>query len=467
MRLQPTGSWSSVAAHASRVCQPHKQGFWAQRRPTVRGAEAYGGPAHHTPIHGEFRVRNLCDGRWSGRRHDAARMPAPILHWLCAKHNQAHRRHSDPVPEQWLQRCCERSWNTLAAHPIRVRQVHGENTASRRNHHTQLVPLQEAELQRLVHRWGRDQLLPMPKLRIRKLSAVSGMRPYGRLMSIWIGQCHKHMRSDHIPIPGHSSGPELQAISERAEAIHRPGHRGTVPGDFGRVRRKGKGHALHQMQGKRSTDASIGRFWYEMTIQLMPLLQIVIMKRDGCDYLLCPMCKTGLCWATRGNSHVQLFWFDEVTEWILTETNFCPQIIGPRWGPGGPGDTSGGCKCTVLKRCHPQCKNCHWIESRRPIAPKQHVMLLVQMKVYSEVANPVNTLFMHFPSLLYYSMYFPHFAVTQTNRFYRVRSIVRLRGISPEYVQKRQQFRFQCNACLPDLITVFVWTVTYRQCQLR
>ncbi|KAG4075301.1 hypothetical protein HA402_003092 [Bradysia odoriphaga] len=42
--------------------------------------------------------------------------------------------------------------------------------------------------------------------------------------------------------------------------------------------------------------------------------KIVIMKRDGCDWLMCSMCKTELCWATKQN----------------------------RWGPKGRGDTSGG-----------------------------------------------------------------------------------------------------------------------------
>ncbi|KAJ6645651.1 RanBP-type and C3HC4-type zinc finger-containing protein 1 [Pseudolycoriella hygida] len=61
------------------------------------------------------------------------------------------------------------------------------------------------------------------------------------------------------------------------------------------------------------------------------LRNIVIMKREGCDALLCSMCKTELCWATKG----------------------------PRWGPRGRGDTSGGCRCNIVKRCHPNCRNCH------------------------------------------------------------------------------------------------------------
>jgi hypothetical protein len=34
---------------------------------------------------------------------------------------------------------------------------------------------------------------------------------------------------------------------------------------------------------------------------------------------------------------------------------------GPRWGPKGHGDTSGGCRCRVDngKLCVPNCQNCH------------------------------------------------------------------------------------------------------------
>lgn len=55
------------------------------------------------------------------------------------------------------------------------------------------------------------------------------------------------------------------------------------------------------------------------------------MKRDGCDFIACVMCKTGICWATRG----------------------------PRYGPGGIGDTSGGCGCSLLRKCHRACRGCH------------------------------------------------------------------------------------------------------------
>uniref|UniRef100_A0A9J8BXR2 Heme-oxidized IRP2 ubiquitin ligase 1 homolog n=1 Tax=Cyprinus carpio carpio TaxID=630221 RepID=A0A9J8BXR2_CYPCA len=63
-----------------------------------------------------------------------------------------------------------------------------------------------------------------------------------------------------------------------------------------------------------------------------PQCGIIVQKKEGCDWLRCTVCHTEICWVTRG----------------------------PRWGPKGPGDTSGGCRCNVNKqRCHPKCQNCH------------------------------------------------------------------------------------------------------------
>ncbi|KAM4908021.1 sharpin [Sylvia borin] len=63
-----------------------------------------------------------------------------------------------------------------------------------------------------------------------------------------------------------------------------------------------------------------------------PTCRIVVQKKDGCDWIRCTVCHTEICWVTKG----------------------------PRWGPAGPGDTSGGCRCNVNgQRCHPQCQNCH------------------------------------------------------------------------------------------------------------
>lgn len=63
-----------------------------------------------------------------------------------------------------------------------------------------------------------------------------------------------------------------------------------------------------------------------------PKCSMLIEKDIGCDFILCPMCKTGICWVTKG----------------------------PRWGPKGPGDISAGCRCRVGgKKCHINCQNCH------------------------------------------------------------------------------------------------------------
>jgi RanBP-type and C3HC4-type zinc finger-containing protein 1 len=63
-----------------------------------------------------------------------------------------------------------------------------------------------------------------------------------------------------------------------------------------------------------------------------PQCSVVIIKKDGCDWIQCTVCKTEICWVTRQ----------------------------ARWGPKGHGDTSGGCRCNVNGRlCHPKCGNCH------------------------------------------------------------------------------------------------------------
>ncbi|XP_053169393.1 ranBP-type and C3HC4-type zinc finger-containing protein 1 isoform X2 [Hemicordylus capensis] len=64
-----------------------------------------------------------------------------------------------------------------------------------------------------------------------------------------------------------------------------------------------------------------------------PSCRIIIQKKDGCDWIRCTVCHTEICWVTKG----------------------------PRWGPGGSGDTSGGCRCKLNRGalCHPNCQNCH------------------------------------------------------------------------------------------------------------
>ncbi|XP_060080649.1 ranBP-type and C3HC4-type zinc finger-containing protein 1-like [Ylistrum balloti] len=63
-----------------------------------------------------------------------------------------------------------------------------------------------------------------------------------------------------------------------------------------------------------------------------PGCKVIVQKKDGCDWVRCSICKLEICWVTKG----------------------------PRWGPLGTGDISGGCGCRVGgRRCHPQCNNCH------------------------------------------------------------------------------------------------------------
>ena len=64
-----------------------------------------------------------------------------------------------------------------------------------------------------------------------------------------------------------------------------------------------------------------------------PKCLVIIQKKLGCDWIRCTVCKTEICWATKGL----------------------------RWGPKGRGDTSAGCKCRADGRtpCCPECKNCH------------------------------------------------------------------------------------------------------------
>ncbi|GFU12860.1 ranBP-type and C3HC4-type zinc finger-containing protein 1 [Nephila pilipes] len=57
-----------------------------------------------------------------------------------------------------------------------------------------------------------------------------------------------------------------------------------------------------------------------------PKCDLILMKKWGCDWLKCAVCLTEICWITKG----------------------------PRWGPAGQGDTSGGCRCGVNGiKCHP------------------------------------------------------------------------------------------------------------------
>ncbi|XP_015790185.1 uncharacterized protein LOC107367038 [Tetranychus urticae] len=63
-----------------------------------------------------------------------------------------------------------------------------------------------------------------------------------------------------------------------------------------------------------------------------PICFVILIKKWGCDWVKCSMCQSEICWVTKG----------------------------PRWGPGGKGDVSGGCKCMLNgQKCHPKCNYCH------------------------------------------------------------------------------------------------------------
>ncbi|KAH3772946.1 hypothetical protein DPMN_174293 [Dreissena polymorpha] len=63
-----------------------------------------------------------------------------------------------------------------------------------------------------------------------------------------------------------------------------------------------------------------------------PKCKVIVMKKEGCDWIQCSICKTEICWVTKQ----------------------------ARWGPLGNGDISGGCRCRVNGiLCHLMCNNCH------------------------------------------------------------------------------------------------------------
>ena len=60
-------------------------------------------------------------------------------------------------------------------------------------------------------------------------------------------------------------------------------------------------------------------------INSMIILLRISFQIEGCDFIQCSYCKTGICWVTKK----------------------------PRHGPNG-------CKCNVNGvKCHPKCRNCH------------------------------------------------------------------------------------------------------------
>jgi len=68
-------------------------------------------------------------------------------------------------------------------------------------------------------------------------------------------------------------------------------------------------------------------------IMKCPQCGIYLERADsGCQMIRCFFCRLDICWLTKK----------------------------PRWGPGGKGDISAGCRCGVDGvKCHSECKNCH------------------------------------------------------------------------------------------------------------
>lgn len=92
-----------------------------------------------------------------------------------------------------------------------------------------------------------------------------------------------------------------------------------------------------------------------------PKCQVIVQKKDGCDWICCLMCKTEICWVTK-----QARWGPQVrhknTEIIrLVIHKHQMANLNLVLPPQGAGDISGGCKCRVNGvLCHPRCQNCHW-----------------------------------------------------------------------------------------------------------
>lgn len=113
-----------------------------------------------------------------------------------------------------------------------------------------------------------------------------------------------------------------------------------------------------------------------------PQCDIIVQKKDGCDWICCVMCRTEICWVTK-----QARWGPNVgtllTIWSLFETIYlvsvlyiCYSVVALQ----GRGDTSGGCRCRVNHQpCHPNCQNCHWEEE---VFFKSKGKTLVKIQIY-------------------------------------------------------------------------------------
>ncbi|KAL7975947.1 hypothetical protein Chor_005505 [Crotalus horridus] len=90
--------------------------------------------------------------------------------------------------------------------------------------------------------------------------------------------------------------------------------------------------AIHENMNCKQYQDDLQRLVRDEEAMYCPSCRIIVQKKDGCDWIRCTVCHTEICWVTKG----------------------------PRWGPAGSGDTSGGCRCKVNGvSCHPNCQNCH------------------------------------------------------------------------------------------------------------
>ncbi|CAM9131732.1 unnamed protein product [Bubo scandiacus] len=126
-----------------------------------------------------------------------------------------------------------------------------------------------------------------------------------------------HLRGfrQRVPLP-HLPGPQLPPLQGHPRREKLP----PVTRTISRSRPQNDSAARRQTKDMLQTLVQLGEAMH------CPTCLIVVQKKDGCDWIRCTVCQTEICWVTKG----------------------------PRWGPGGPGDTSGGCRCNVNgQRCHP------------------------------------------------------------------------------------------------------------------
>ncbi len=119
-----------------------------------------------------------------------------------------------------------------------------------------------------------------------------------------------------------------------------------------------------------------------------PKCQVIVQKKDGCDWICCLMCKTEICWVTK-----QARWGPQVrrkTTEIISSVIHKHQManLDLVLVPQGAGDTSGGCRCRVNGvLCHPRCQNCHWTPAASLNAADSNKTLRYSKKHFQNTSN--------------------------------------------------------------------------------